>query len=183
MLLKKHIFIAVFIRWKEVCNPPRPGAEDKGTFFPEGFISRIHVAQRKTLLFIKMSCLQSLKNLFVHSWLNIACGEWGRGDKLISCPLQAATEQRKLLDNLLHTALVALLPDVKTKNIFVRQKQVFESVKYKHFILEAENNQNKCGPINLYTLPLNILRVKKKRHNLCSAQYFGGQNIQKPLTK
>lgn len=60
----------------------------------------------------------------------------GEGDKLISCPLQAATEQRKLLDNLLHTPLVALLPDVKTKNIFVRQKQVFESVKYKHFILE-----------------------------------------------
>lgn len=87
---------------------------------------------------------------------------WGGGDKLIRCPLQAATEQRKLLDNLLHTPLVALLPDVKTKNIFVRQKQVFESVKYKHFTLEAGNNQNKCGPYNVYTLALNILRVKKK---------------------
>lgn len=77
MLLKKHIFIAVFIRWKEVCNPPRPGAEDKGTFFPEGFISRSHVAQRKTLLFIKMSSLQSLKKS-ICSLMTERC-MWGVG--------------------------------------------------------------------------------------------------------
>lgn len=51
-------------------------------------------------------------------------GVWG-GDKLICCPLQAATEQRKLLDNLLHTPLVALLPDVKTKLTCLSDKSKF----------------------------------------------------------